>query len=155
MQQLVIFFRLKFNFIKIYFIANFTPLKLLFDFSIKSEIEFLQKWNYNIYNLFGTTSLYRMTPNVVSNKKKIIYLANHRTFSDFTIDSIVVYNTASFIGRYMIAIALPGSIILKLMSRYVEYFVRRQGKTDITAFEKMLNGPWCNWQHVGFWYRRV
>ncbi len=17
------------------------------------------------------------------------------------------------------------------------------------------NGPWCNWQHVGFWYRRV
>jgi 1-acyl-sn-glycerol-3-phosphate acyltransferase len=129
---------LKYNFIKIYFVANFTPVKLLFDFSIKSEIEFLQKYHYNIYKSFGTTSLYRMTPNVVSNKKKIIYLANHRTFCDFTIDSIVVYNTATFISRYLIAIAIPGGNILKLMSKHLEYFVRRQGKTDITAFEKML-----------------
>jgi 1-acyl-sn-glycerol-3-phosphate acyltransferase len=133
------YLNLKYNFIKIYFIANFTPLKLLFDFSIKSEIEFLQKHHYNIYKSFGTTSLYRMTPNIVSNKKNIIYLANHRTYSDFTIDSIVVYNTATFIGRYLIAIAIPGGNILKLMSNHLEYFVRRQGKTDITAFEKMLN----------------
>lgn len=138
MQRFMNYLNLKYNFIKIYFIANFTPLKLLFDFSIKSEIEFLQKHHYNIYKLFGTTSLYRMTPNVVSNKKKIIYLANHRTFCDFTIDSIVVYNTATFISRYLIAIAIPGGNILKLMSNHLEYFVRRQGKTDITAFEKML-----------------
>lgn len=139
MQRFMNYLNLKYNFIKIYFIANFTPLKLLFDFSIKSEIEFLQKHHYNIYKSFGTTSLYRMTPNIVSNKKNIIYLANHRTYSDFTIDSIVVYNTATFIGRYLIAIAIPGGNILKLMSNHLEYFVRRQGKTDITAFEKMLN----------------
>jgi len=79
-----------------------------------------------------------MTSHSVSNKKKIIYLANHRTFSDFTIDSVVVYYTASFISRYLMALAIPGSNILKLMSKYHEYFIRRQGKTDIIAFEKML-----------------
>jgi 1-acyl-sn-glycerol-3-phosphate acyltransferase len=79
-----------------------------------------------------------MTSHSVSNKKKIIYLANHRTFSDFTIDSVVVYNTASFISRYLMALVIPGSNILKLMSKYLEYFIRRQGKTDIIAFENML-----------------
>lgn len=137
MQRFMNYLNLKYNFIKIQFIINFTPLKLLFDFSIKSEIEFSQKYNYILYKSLKY-SLYRMTSHSVSNKKKIIYLANHRTFSDFTIDSVVVYNNASFISRYLIAIAIPGSNILKLMSKYLEYFIRRQGKTDIIAFEKML-----------------
>ena len=134
MQRFMNYLNLKYNFIKIQFIINFTPLKLLFDFSIKSEIEFSQKYNYILYKSLKY-SLYRMTSHSVSNKKKIIYLANHRTFSDFTIDSVVVYNNATFIGRYLIAL---GGNILKLMSKHLEYFVRRQGKTDIIAFEKML-----------------
>ena len=138
MQRFMNYLNLKYNFIKIYFIANFTPLKLLFDFSIKSEIEFLQKHHYNIYKSFGTTSLYRMTPNIVSNKKNIIYLANHRTYSDFTIDSINIYNTGVYISRYIISILLPGSNIVKLISDSPAFFVRKQGKTDINAFENIL-----------------
>ena len=113
------------------------PLKLLFDFTIKSEIECLQKYNYILYKVFKT-SLYRMTSTPVSHKKNIIYFANHRTFSDFSIDSIVVDNTGVFISRFLITIAIPGGNILKLMSRHIEYFVRRQGKTDINKFEKIL-----------------
>ena len=25
----------------------------------------------------------------------------------------------------------------------------------LLASSSVLIGPWCNWQHVGFWYRRV
>ena len=137
MQRFMNYLNLKYNFIKMYFLANFTPLKLVFDFSIKSEIEFLQKYNYIISKIFNY-SLYRMTSNTVSYKKNIIYLANHRTFSDFGIDSVVIYNTGSYVGRYIVSLVIPGGNILKLMSKHLEYFVRRQGKTDIVAFEKML-----------------
>jgi len=139
MKQLINlnFFVLKFNLIKIYLYINLIPLKLLFDFTIKSEIEFLQKYNYILYKVFET-SLYRMTSTPVSHEKNMIYLANHRTFSDFSIDSIVVHNTGVFMSRFLIAIAIPGGNILKLMSRHLEYFVRRQGKTDINKFEKLL-----------------
>ena len=68
----------------------------------------------------------------------MIYLANHRTHADFSIDSVVIYNTGAYISRYIIALVIPGASILKLMSKHLEYFVRRQGKTDINAFEKML-----------------
>jgi 1-acyl-sn-glycerol-3-phosphate acyltransferase len=79
-----------------------------------------------------------MTPTTVSHKKNIIHFVNHRTFADFTIDSVVVDNTGTFISRYLIALAIPGGNILKFMSNYLEYFNRQRGKTDINKFEKML-----------------
>jgi hypothetical protein len=127
----------KFNFIKIYFYINVVPIMLLFDFSIKTEIEFLQKFNYFFYNMCDY-SIYRMTPTTVSYKKNIIYFTNHRTIIDFNIDSIVVYNTGSFISRYLIALVIPGGNVLQFISKYLEYFNRRQGKTDINKFENTL-----------------
>lgn len=126
-----------FNFIKVFFYVNVVPIKLLFDFTIKTEIEFMQKYNYFLYKIFKC-SLYRMTPSTVSHKKNIIYFANHRTFSDFSIDSVVVYNTGTFISRYLIALVIPGGNLLQFIASYLEFFNRKQGKTDIHQFENML-----------------
>jgi hypothetical protein len=79
-----------------------------------------------------------MTPTTVSHKKNIIYFTNHRTFADFTIDSVVVYNTGTFMSRYLIALVIPGGNVLQFISKHLEYFNRRQGKTDIGAFENIL-----------------
>jgi len=127
----------KFNFIKLFFYINVFPIKLLFNFSIKTEIEFMQKVNYIIYNIFKC-SIYRMTPTTVSNKRNIIYFANHRTFADFCIDSIVVNHHGTFISRYLLVIAIPVTIIFKLVIGYLDFFNRKKGKTDICAFENML-----------------
>ena len=127
----------KFNLIKIYFYINTIPIQLLFDFTINTEIEFLQKYNYFLYQIFECC-IYRMSKREVSNKKNIIYFANHRTFVDFSIDSIVVHNTGTYISRFLIALAIPGGNLLKLITNHLEYFYRQQGKTDINTFEKML-----------------
>lgn len=137
MKNIVNYITYKFNFIKIYFYANVVPVMLLFDFTIKTEIEFLQKCNYFLYKIFDY-SIYRMTPTTVSHKKNIIYFPNHRTNADFSIDSVVVYNTGTYISRYLIALAIPGGNLLKFISNHLEYFNRWQGKTDICAFENML-----------------
>jgi 1-acyl-sn-glycerol-3-phosphate acyltransferase len=79
-----------------------------------------------------------MTPTTISHKNNIIYFSNHRTFADFSIDSIVVYNTGSFMSRYLMALAIPGGNILQFISKYLEYFNRQQGKTDINNFENIL-----------------
>jgi 1-acyl-sn-glycerol-3-phosphate acyltransferase len=110
---------------------------LLFDFTIKTEIEFLQKYNYFLYKIFDY-SIYRMTPTTVSHKKNIIYFPNHRTNADFSIDSVVIYNTGTYISRYLIALVIPGGNLLKFISNHLEYFNRRQGKIDINNFENML-----------------
>ena len=127
----------KFNFIKIYFYANVLPIMLLFDFTIKTEIEFLHKYNYYLFSIHKS-SLYRMTPTTVSHKKNIIYFANHRTFADFGIDSVVVYNTGTYMSRYLIALVIPGGNVLQFISKHLEYFNRQQGKTDIANFENIL-----------------
>jgi hypothetical protein len=79
-----------------------------------------------------------MTPITVSHKKNIIYFTNHRTFADFNVDSIVVYNGGTFMSRYLIALVIPGGNVLQFISKHLEYFNRRQGKTDIGAFENIL-----------------
>jgi 1-acyl-sn-glycerol-3-phosphate acyltransferase len=126
-----------FNFIKLLFYYNVVPIKLLFDFTIKTEIEFMQKCNYIVYKIFKC-SIYRMTPITVSNKRNIIYFANHRTCADFIIDSIVVNHHGTFISRYFLVIAIPVTIFLNLVIGYLDFFNRKKGKTDINNFENML-----------------
>lgn len=137
MKNIINYITYKFNFIKIYFYINVAPIILLFDFTIKTEIEFLHKYNYYFFPLHKS-SLYRMTPTTVSHKKNIIYFANHRTFADFSIDSVVVYNTGTFISRYIVALFIPGGNLLKFISNHLEYFNRQPGKTDIANFENIL-----------------
>ena len=137
MQRFMNYLSLKYNFITIYLYMNFTPLKLVFDFSIKSKIDYLQKFHDGISNFCGF-SLYRMTANIVSNQQKVIYFANHRTIGDYFIDSINIHNAGVYISRYIASILIPGSNIVKLISDSPAFFVRKQGKTDINAFEKML-----------------
>jgi len=137
MKNILNYISYKVNFIKIYFYINVLPIMLLFNFTIKTEIEFLQKYNYFLYKIFDC-SIYRMTPTTVSHKNNIIYFSNHRTFADFSIDSIVVYNTGSFMSRYLMALVIPGGNILQFISKYLEYFNRKQGKTDINNFENIL-----------------
>jgi 1-acyl-sn-glycerol-3-phosphate acyltransferase len=127
----------KINFIKNYFYVNLIPLKIMFDFTIKTEIEYIQKCYYNIYKMFYC-SIYRMTRNTVSHKKKIIYFTNHRTFADFIIDLIVVNNTGTFISRYLVVVGMPGVIIFNFVTSMMELFNRKQGKTDINNFENIL-----------------
>jgi hypothetical protein len=137
MKNILNYIIYKINFIKIYFYINVVPIMLLFDLTIKTEIEFLHKYNHYFFSIHKT-SLYRMTPTTVSNKKKIIYFINHRTIADFNIDSMAVYNTGSFMSRYFIALAMPGANLLQFISKHIEYFHRRPGKTDINNFENIL-----------------
>lgn len=137
MKNILNYIIYKVNLIILYFFVNVLPIKLLFDITIKTEIEFLQKYNHFLYKI-SNFSIYRMTPTTVSHKKNIIYFTNHRTFADFSIDSILVDNTGTFISRYLIALAIPGGNILKFISKHLEYFNRKQGKTDINNFEYML-----------------
>ena len=137
MEKIITYISYKFNFIKLYFYINVVPIMLLFDFTIKTEIEFLHKYNHYFFSIHKS-SLYRMTPTTVSHKKNIIYFANHRTFADFTIDSVVVYNTGTFMSRYLIALVIPGGNLLQFISNHLEYFNRQQGKTDIANFENIL-----------------
>ena len=44
MKNILNYITYKFNFIKIYFYINVAPIILLFDFTIKTEIEFLHKY---------------------------------------------------------------------------------------------------------------
>lgn len=137
MKNILNYITHKFNFIIIYYYANVFPIKLLFDFTIKTEIEILQKCNYYFFSI-TKYSLYRMTPTTVSHKKNIIYFINHRTFADFSIDSVVVHNTGCYVSRYLMALVIPGGYILNFISKHIEYFNRKQGKTDINKFENML-----------------
>lgn len=137
MKNTLNYLKYKFNFISIYLYFNLLPLKILFDFTIKTEIEFLQKTYNYIYNKFCCT-LYRMTPSTMSHKKNIIYFTNHRTFADFFIDSIVVNNIGTFIARHATFIAIPGLFLFNFITNMTESFHRKKGKTDITVFEKIL-----------------
>jgi 1-acyl-sn-glycerol-3-phosphate acyltransferase len=137
MKNILNYITYKFNFIKIYFYMNVVPIILLFDFSIKTEIEFLQKTHFYLFSILKN-SLYRMTPNAVSHKKNIIYFTNHRTFADFFIDSVVIDNTGTFISRYVMALVIPGGNIVKFITKNIEYFHRKQGKTNINHFECIL-----------------
>lgn len=137
MKNILNYITYKFNFIKIYFYINVVPIMLLFDFSIKTEIELLQKAHFYLFSILKN-SLYRMTPTTVSHKKNIIYFTNHRTFADFYIDSIVVYHTGTYISRYLMALVTPGINIEKFIVKNIEYFHRKQGKTDINHFENIL-----------------
>lgn len=137
MKNIIKYITYKLNFFKIYFYTNVLPIMLLFDFTIKTEIEFLHKYNYYFFSIHKS-SLYRMTPTTFSNKKNIIYFANHRTFADFSIDSVVLHNTGTYMSRYLIALVIPGGNVLQFMSKYLEYFNRKQGKTDINNFENIL-----------------
>lgn len=137
MKNIINYLKYKINLIKIYFYVNALPFALLFNFSIRTEVEFLQKYNYFLYKI-SKFSIYRMTKHNVSNKINIIYFTNHRTFADFSVDSIVVNNNGTYISRYLTALAIPGGNLLKFISKYLEYFHRKQGKTDINGFEKML-----------------
>ena len=137
MKNILNYITYKFNFIKIYFYVNVVPIMLLFDFTIKTEIEFLHKFNYYFFSIHKSL-LYRMTPTTVSNKKNIIYFANHRTFADFSIDSVVLHNTGTYMSRYLIALVFPGGNVLQFISKHLEYFNRKQGKTDINNFENIL-----------------
>jgi 1-acyl-sn-glycerol-3-phosphate acyltransferase len=75
----------------------------------------------------------------VSNKKNIIYFTNHRTtFIDFFMDLTMVQYTGTFVARYLVVLAIPGVIIFNYVTNMMELFYRRQGKTDINNFEKML-----------------
>jgi 1-acyl-sn-glycerol-3-phosphate acyltransferase len=127
----------KFNFIKIYFYLNLIPLKIMFDFKIKTEIEFIQKCYYKIYKMFDC-SIYRMSQDTISYKKNVIYFTNHRTVSDYFIDLILVNNTGTFISRYLTVIAIPGVNLVKFVTKMIEFFHRKKGKTDINNFENML-----------------
>ena len=51
MKNILNYITYKFNFIKIYFYVNIVPIKILFDFSIKTEIEFFQKCNYYLFSI--------------------------------------------------------------------------------------------------------
>lgn len=137
MRNTLNYLKYKFNFIGIYLYLNLIPLKILFDFTIKTEIKFLQKTYNDLYNKFCCT-LYRMTPTTTSHKKNIIYFTNHRTFADFFIDSIVVNNIGTFIARREVFIAIPGLFIFNFITNMTESFHRRKGNTDIDAFEKKL-----------------
>jgi 1-acyl-sn-glycerol-3-phosphate acyltransferase len=126
-----------FNFIKIYFYVNLIPLKIMFDFTIKTEIEFIQKCYYKMYKMFDC-SIYRMSQDTNSYKKNIIYFTNHRTFADFIIDLIVVNNTGTFISRYLVVIGMPGVTLFNFVTNMTELFHRKQGKTNINNFENIL-----------------
>ena len=60
----------KINFIKRFFYCNMVPIKLLFDFTIKTEIEFMQKFNYALYKIFKC-SIYRINKKVIRAQKII------------------------------------------------------------------------------------
>lgn len=137
MKNIIIYLIYKFNFIKIYFYSNILPVILLFDFTMNTEIKFLQKHNYYLYRMCEF-SIYRMSKHEISNKKNIIYFTNHRTVADFVVDSIVINNTGAFVSRYLTALLIPGVNLLKFISKYIEYFHRKRGKTDIKNFENML-----------------
>lgn len=137
MKNIINYITYKFNFISIYLYFNLLPLKILFDFTIKTEIEFLQKTYNYIYNKFCCT-IYRMTPNTISHKKNIIYFTNHRTFVDYFIDSIVLHNIGTFIARHAAFIAIPGLFFFNFITNMTESFHRKKEKTDIVAFEKKL-----------------
>ena len=127
----------KFNFIKLYFYVNLIPLKIMFDFTIKTEIEFIQKCYYKIYKMFNC-SIYRMSQDTISYKKNVIYFTNHRTCSDFFIDMIVVNNTGTFISRYLTVIGIPGVTLFNFVTNIIKFFNRKKGKTDINNFENIL-----------------
>jgi 1-acyl-sn-glycerol-3-phosphate acyltransferase len=138
MKDIINYITYKFNFIKIYFYANAVPVMLLFDFTIKTEIEFLQKFNYFFYKTCNY-SIYRMSQHTTSHKKNIIYFTNHRTtISDFFIDLTAIQHVGTFISRYIAILAIPGIILFKFVTNMVEFFYRKQGKTDINNFENML-----------------
>jgi 1-acyl-sn-glycerol-3-phosphate acyltransferase len=128
----------KMNFIILYFYINSAPILTLFDFTIKTEIEFVEKIYYNIYKRLHC-SIYRMTQMNVSHKKNIIYFANHRvSFTDLFMDLAVVQYVGTFVSRYILLLAIPGVFIFNYITNMVELFHRKQGKTDINNFEKML-----------------
>ena len=137
MKNILKYLTYKFKFIHIYLYFNLLPLKILFDGTIKTEIEFLQTTYNCIYNKFCCT-LYRMTSTSISHKKNIIYFTNHRTIADYFIDSIVVNNIGTFVARKFAFIAIPGLFIFNLITNMTESFHRKKGKTDICAFEKIL-----------------
>jgi len=109
----------------------------MFDFTIKTEIEFIQKCYYKMYKMFDC-SIYRMSQDTNSYKKNIIYFTNHRTFADFIIDLIVVNNTGTFISRYLVVIGMPGVTLFNFVTNMTELFHRKQGKTNINNFENIL-----------------
>lgn len=78
----------------------------------------LRKWfNYKIY-----------TQNKLIKGKKIIYLSNHRSWSDFCIEYDIFDCNTTYISRMMVIIALPFMGLATYMCNIVYYFNRGAGR---------------------------
>ena len=131
-----------FNFLYVMLIALIiSPIYTIFDFSIRTKKEFVRKYVSGIYQNTGI-KIYRASEQDIVYKKNIIYLSNHRTFSDFYVDHIVTHYSSFFVSRYLIAFIIPMTYLIGVIGNSIFFFKR--GQTNITDFENMVKNAQNN-----------
>ncbi len=81
--------------------------------------------------------IYRISKQKVEHHKDLIYLCNHRSFSDMFIDQILTEYCGKTIARYMVLILFPFSYILSKIADN-GYFINRGNIGQIDEFFKKV-----------------
>ncbi len=73
----------------------------------------------------------------LKHDQNIIYMCNHRTFSDFFIDPILIEYSGKIIGRYLVLLVFPLFYIIAKITN-CGYFIKRSYNKNIEEFFNKL-----------------
>ena len=132
------------HFLKMSFLlTTYYPFIALFDFAVEKKKEYRSK-GLTIQLNYSNCKLYRVSQDIVSHSKHIIYFSNHRSWADFIIDNFVTEYCSKFISRINVACILPLDVYITgyLLLDVMIFFKR--GKTSISDFEKLIKDSQLN-----------
>ena len=127
----------------IFLLTTYDPFIALFYFAVEKKKEYHQKLNLKML-YYSNCKLYRVSQDIVSHSKHIIYFSNHRSWADFIIDNFVTEYCSKFISRINVACILPLDVYITgyLLLDVMIFFKR--GKTSISDFEKLIKDSQLN-----------
>lgn len=93
--------------------------------------------NIRFIRFLFSFKIFRISKHELSNAPDIMYFCNHRSFTDFFVDPILVQYSFKMIGRYLVLLLFP---IFFLLARITNcgYFIQRSYNKNIEDFFNKL-----------------
>lgn len=113
-----------------------TPLLGIFDLFVKTKKDIFFKIAKYLRYLFSF-KIFRISKQKLEHHKDLIYLCNHRSWSDFFIDTILTEYCGKYISRYEVLIIFPFHYILTKIINNI-YFINRGNIGQIDEFFKKV-----------------
>ena len=125
-----------FFFISLLGIGFIFPIIAIFSIFSKTKKDIVYD-NIRFIRYLFSFKLFRISKHDLSTDPNVMYFCNHRSFSDFFVDTILVRYSSKMIGRYLVLLLFP---IFFLFARITNcgYFIKRTSNNNIEEFFNKL-----------------